>query len=358
MDRSAAVNNGSSSSEASTSSRPGQKRDDVNDELDLLGDAGRDDILGDDPLHEDLREPISFKRKQKQTIFSHPGRFLSTLTGSRSDGGGAGGRAASPNLAVPLDTSIDGRRSPLRSAGAGGGGGGGGEGHVHPSQNAKNGVPLDWYAEGPGRRVGYEDLTAIDWIFEYTKERQRLRVLYSSASGVLGYFQQLLDASQVWVILVLTGLAVGIIAAGIDVTTDWLGDLKAGYCSSGPDGGAFYLNKGFCCLGYDQGAKCLGWKPWAAALGISSRAGKWIIEYFFFVMFSVRILGLLLPHPLFSKRKSRIKWCLFIFADAFPSRLLWPSVRASWSKSMQSTQSTAGSPRSRQFWVVSSLDAS
>lgn len=151
----------------------------------------------------------------------------------------------------------------------------------------KDEVPLDWYVEGPGRRVGYEDLTAIDWIFEYTKERQRLRVLYSSASGILGYVQQLLDASQIWFILVFTGLAVGALAAAIDVTTDWLGDLKTGYCSSGPDSGAFYLNKNFCCLGYDQGAKCIGWKPWAAALGISSAGGKWFIEYFFFLLLSV-----------------------------------------------------------------------
>jgi chloride channel 3/4/5 len=152
----------------------------------------------------------------------------------------------------------------------------------------KDDVPLDWYVEGPGRRVGYEDLTAIDWIFEYTKERQRLRVLYSSATGLLGYVQQFLDASQVWVILVLTGLAVGTVAAGIDVTTDWLGDIKAGYCST-KGGGAFYLSKGFCCLGYDEHAKCSGWRPWATALGIASAAGKWFIEYFFFLLFSVSI---------------------------------------------------------------------
>ncbi len=156
----------------------------------------------------------------------------------------------------------------------------------HSNLADKNGGPLDWYVEGPGRRVGYDDMTAIDWIFEYTKERQRLSVLRSSASGLIGQAQQLLDASQVWVILVLTGLAVGSVAAAIDVTTDWLGDLKAGYCSQ-LDGGAFYLNKGFCCLGYDEGAKCKGWIPWAAALGITSAAGKWFIEYFFFLSFSV-----------------------------------------------------------------------
>lgn len=152
---------------------------------------------------------------------------------------------------------------------------------------SKDGIPLDWYVEGPGRRVGYEDLTAIDWIFEYTKERQRLRVLYSSATGLVGYIQQLLDASQIWFILVFTGIAVGALAAGIDVASDWLADLKTGYCASGPDGGAFYLNRNFCCYGYDQGAMCVGWKPWATALGITSAGGKWFIEYFFFLLLSV-----------------------------------------------------------------------
>ncbi|RCI13711.1 hypothetical protein L249_7957 [Ophiocordyceps polyrhachis-furcata BCC 54312] len=154
---------------------------------------------------------------------------------------------------------------------------------------AKDGLPLDWHTEGPGRRVGYEDLTAIDWIFEYTKERQRQRILASNAVGLMGYARRFLDASQVWIVLILTGLLVGAVAAAIDITTDWLADLKLGFCSSGPEGGQFYLNKSFCCYGYDQGSKCVGWKPWSEALGIHSTVGKWFIEYLFFVLSSVTL---------------------------------------------------------------------
>lgn len=110
---------------------------------------------------------------------------------------------------------------------------------------------LDWYVEGPGRRVGYDNLTAIDWIFEYTKERQRKRLLYASGQGVVGYLRKLLDASNVWIVLIATGVLVGIIAAGIDVASDWLADLKTGYCKAGPGGGRFYLNRSFCCWGHD-----------------------------------------------------------------------------------------------------------
>lgn len=123
--------------------------------------------------------------------------------------------------------------------------------HGEFGEAVKEDGPLDWYHEGPGRRVGYDDLTAIDWIFEYTKERQRLRVLRSQASGLLGSLQQLVDASQVWVILIGTGLTAGLLTAGINVVSDWLGDLKTGYCQTGVDGGYFWLNRGFCCWGHE-----------------------------------------------------------------------------------------------------------
>ena len=122
------------------------------------------------------------------------------------------------------------------------------DGAIHET---KPGGPLDWYVEGPGRRVGYDDLTAIDWIFEYTKERQRLRVLISSTQGFTGYVRQLLDASHVWIVLILTGVAVGILAAAINIASDWLSDIKFGYCRKSEQGGQFYLNKAFCCWGHD-----------------------------------------------------------------------------------------------------------
>lgn len=229
------------------------------DELDFLAN--------DDPLHGDLGAPISFKRRKAPSLLSGPSRLLNAITGStspfhRTSPAGGASSAASSNTPPRHDA-------------------------AHLNASVKDGEPLDWYMEGPGRRVGYEDMTAIDWIFEYTKERQRLRYMYASASGLLGSVQRLVDASQIWVVLLLTGMLVGAIAAGIDVTTEWLSDLKLGYCSSGPEGGHFYLNKGFCCYGYDQGSKCDGWKSWGEAVGVTSAGGKWFVEYFFFIAFSV-----------------------------------------------------------------------
>ncbi|RPA95953.1 hypothetical protein L873DRAFT_1696197 [Choiromyces venosus 120613-1] len=138
-----------------------------------------------------------------------------------------------------------------------------------------------WSSEGPGRRV-YDDLTAIDWIFEYTKERIRTRALFRRR-GILGHIAQLWDSSQIWIVLIATGLAAGLLAAGIDIVTNWLGDLKHGYCDS-----HFYLSREFCCLGLELSDQCANWIPWSQALRVTgSKAGSYIIEYLFYIMFSI-----------------------------------------------------------------------
>jgi len=263
------IEQGSSSSSQSPP-KPATIEDD-SDNDDPVATYSRDQaLLSEDPLETDGGEIMSFKRKQKQTAGS---RFLSAFSASGSNSQQA---TPSPRAGTPLSS---GRPHGLNAIS--------GDRDGTNNTNAKDGGPLDWYVEGPGRRVGYEDMTAIDWIFEYTKERQRLRMLYSNAAGLLGYAQQFLDASQVWVVLILTGLAAGVFAAAIDVASNWLGDLKRGYCSAGEDGGHFYLNKYFCCFGYDEGAQCRDWIPWSQALHISSAGGTWFIEYFFFILFSV-----------------------------------------------------------------------
>lgn len=252
-----------SSSSRSSSNHPSTEDDGDNDNPQA--------ILSDDPLYEDDPNKFSFKRKQKQPATS---KFLSAFAKPDS---GSQSRHNTPSPRGSTPSPGNGRTYPSNTTGS----------SPQHSPAPKDGGPLDWYVEGPGRRVGYEDMTAIDWIFEYTKERQRLRILYSSATGLVGYVQQLLDASQIWIVLILTGLAAGTFAAGIDIVTDFLADLKTGYCRAGEDGGHFYLNKFFCCYGYDSVAQCRDWVPWSVASNIGSVGGIWFIEYFFFILFSV-----------------------------------------------------------------------
>ncbi|KAI9723389.1 MAG: hypothetical protein M1812_001273 [Candelaria pacifica] len=282
MSSSALGPGGAEPAEASSSRNTSTEPNADNRNEDLLGDNSFDrTLLSADPLDGSLDEPISFKRKQKvRTGFQLP-NFLSTPLSNNS-------RRASPSPQPPLSRARQLRSQhpfsnsdsslPVIDTSANGG--------AHGS-DAKDGGPLDWYVEGPGRRVGYDDLTAIDWIFEYTKERQRLRVLYSSATGFVGQIRQLLDASQVWLVLIAAGIATGVLAAGIDIASDWLGDLKTGYCKNGQGGGRFYLNKGFCCWGHEQWSQCQDWTPWSDALRVRSTGGKYITEYIFYVIYSI-----------------------------------------------------------------------
>lgn len=49
--------------------------------------------------------------------------------------------------------------------------------------------------------------------------------------------------------LTTVGIAIGINAAFLNIITEWLSDIKLGYCKTG-----FYLNENFCCWGEDNGA--------------------------------------------------------------------------------------------------------
>jgi chloride channel 3/4/5 len=266
--------------ETQAGSSSSQSQLDGGDEDDPIASySGNAALQSLDPLDDDSGDIVSFKRKQKQKAPVSLSKFLSPFTSSRTASPPA--TTSPPRVVTPR---LNGARSlgqrPLEESGN----------NVNMDaypNHTKDGSPLDWYVEGPGRRVGYEDMTAIDWIFEYTKERQRLRVLYSSATGIIGYAQQMLDASQIWVVLILTGLAAGLIAASIDIASDWLGDIKTGYCSAGADGGRFYLNKYFCCWGYEEWSKCQDWITWSSALHITSPGGKWVVEYIFFIVYSV-----------------------------------------------------------------------
>jgi len=218
-------------------------------------------------------EPISFKRKQKQVArFSLSNLFSDSS--SRPLLGNSQPRSQGTQDR-PFQESLDSSTV-----------------HGQSSQNGnlsgvKDGGPLDWHVEGPGRRVGYDDLTAIDWIFEYTKERQRKRLLYSKGQGLFGHIRHLLDASHVWLVLIATGIFVGILAASIDIASDWLSDIKTGYCNNGRGGGKFYLNKSFCCWGHEDLSECIDWTPWRKALGIVSYGGGYVVEYIFFILYSV-----------------------------------------------------------------------
>lgn len=122
----------------------------------------------------------------------------------------------------------------------------------------------------------YDDLSSIDWIQEYAKERRRKLILEQDQT-LNGKTIRLLNQCQTWVIICLTGIAVGILAAFIDVLSLYLGDLKEGHCS-----GPFYLSKSFCCWGLTEDEICYKWHIWSSNFAVTSKGGSYIINYVFY----------------------------------------------------------------------------
>jgi H+/Cl- antiporter ClcA len=80
--------------------------------------------------------------------------------------------------------------------------------------------------------------------------RRRQAGLYGS--GQIDWRQRIYeayDAAQGWIVVTIIGAAIGLNAAFLSIITEWLADIKTGYCSS-----KFYLNEDFCCWGEENGS--------------------------------------------------------------------------------------------------------
>ena len=102
----------------------------------------------------------------------------------------------------------------------------------------------------------YEDFTTIDWVQDAAREQVRRNVRRKENTerrkgrggwDVRQKIWELYDAGQAWIVVTLVGIAIGINAAVLNIVTEWMSDVKLGYCET-----AFYLNQNFCCWGVDN----------------------------------------------------------------------------------------------------------
>jgi chloride channel 3/4/5 len=112
----------------------------------------------------------------------------------------------------------------------------------------------------------YEDFTTIDWVQDAAKEQLRRKIRRKETAGFferggrVGWRYKLwesYDAAQGWIVVTIIGVAIGMNAAFLNIITEWLSDVKLGYCKT-----AFYLNEQFCCWGEDNG--CEDWHRWSS----------------------------------------------------------------------------------------------
>ncbi|KAF5380209.1 hypothetical protein D9757_008234 [Collybiopsis confluens] len=115
----------------------------------------------------------------------------------------------------------------------------------------------------------YADFTTIDWIQDSILERnRRLRAGRARWAGV----------GQTWLVVSIVGVFIGLNAAVISIVTEWLSDIKMGYCSDG-----WWLNEQFCCweIEGEETTACPSWHPWSEAV-----PARWLIYVLFAAAFS------------------------------------------------------------------------
>ncbi|KAJ1911354.1 glycerol ethanol, ferric requiring protein [Tieghemiomyces parasiticus] len=124
----------------------------------------------------------------------------------------------------------------------------------------------------------YEDFSTVDWVQDAQRERTRVRDLHRRLDrSWLSVLYRVYEAGQAWWVVLLVGLLVGINAALMAIATEWLSDLKLGYCSTG-----WWLNEKFCCWeNWNEHASCVDWRPWSTVVGLSP--GNLLVNWLVYV---------------------------------------------------------------------------
>ncbi len=131
----------------------------------------------------------------------------------------------------------------------------------------------------------YDNFTTIDWVQDASKEQRRKEQSIRNMGRIIkkepwgqrtkNNLRNCYNSGQAWLVIALIGACIGLNAACLNILTEWLGDIKLGYCTN-----AWYLNKSFCCWGEPEEV-CLDWHPWSAYFILN-----YLVYIFFAILFS------------------------------------------------------------------------
>ena len=75
-------------------------------------------------------------------------------------------------------------------------------------------------ADASQTSVPYAEGTTIDWHREEAAERERKRALHAQ-SGLRGLMAPILDSARMWLVIIFTGVGIGIAGAWLDILVKW-----------------------------------------------------------------------------------------------------------------------------------------
>ncbi|KAG2225200.1 hypothetical protein INT45_009529 [Circinella minor] len=124
----------------------------------------------------------------------------------------------------------------------------------------------------------YED---FNWVKDAILERYRQSALErqnKSDNSWRAWWHMTFETAQTWIVVSLVGAAVGLNSALIAIVTDWLSDIKLGYCSTG-----WWLNQQYCCWEIEaEDGGCEYWIFWSQTMGFGPDV--FIVQWLFYVV--------------------------------------------------------------------------
>ncbi|KAI8979489.1 chloride channel [Mycotypha africana] len=129
----------------------------------------------------------------------------------------------------------------------------------------------------------YEDFTTTDWVKDAILERYRQSAVYNSHANDKswrGWWQLTFENFESWLVVLLIGSGIGLLSALIAIVTDWLSDIKKGYCST-----AWWLNEKFCCWEMeDNSGSCADWTSWSEFVHLGPEV--YVVKWFFYILWA------------------------------------------------------------------------
>lgn len=154
-------------------------------------------------------------------------------------------------------------------------------------QLAKDGMTASFLDE----RNWYDQFTSTDWVHDSIADGARLREL-RKRKDFRGRLLAAFDGAQGWILVALIGCITASIAYSVDVTEDFIFDLKEGFCTT-----RWFQNHESCCA---DTLDCSGWRSWSQILSPSGTGNVWV-DHGMFVLWVIILAVISCYLTLFTK---------------------------------------------------------
>lgn len=128
-------------------------------------------------------------------------------------------------------------------------------------------------------RMWYDQFTSTDWVHDSVADGVRLREL-RRRKDIRGRILALFDGAQGWLLVALIGCITAAIAYFVDVSEEYVFDLKDGICTTG-----WFQSRGNCCADI---ADCPEWRSWSEMMNHESGGSRWV-DFGIYVIWSVAL---------------------------------------------------------------------